>query len=211
MAKSYAEIAFSPASKAFQKQMGSLEVYERKYTSFEGLSERETRFISSSESFYMATSGENGYPYIQHRGGPSGFLKILDATRIGFVDFKGNSQYISVGNLMTNEKVSLFIMDYAAKRRLKIYGTAELVDLNEDEALFSFLSLKDYPARPERMMIFHIDAFDWNCPKHIPARYSAQDVKKMTEEKDLYISKLEAEVAALKSELLKKNGSFKTD
>jgi predicted pyridoxine 5'-phosphate oxidase superfamily flavin-nucleotide-binding protein len=205
MAKNYAEIAFSPASKVIQKQMGSLEAYERKYTPFEGLTERETKFISSSESFYMATAGENGYPYIQHRGGPAGFLKILDPTRIGFLDFKGNRQYITVGNLTTNAKVSLFLMDYAAKRRLKIYATAELVDLHEDEGLLDFLTLKDYPASAERVMVFHIEAFDWNCPKYIPVRYSAEDVQKMTKEQNQYISKLEAEIETLKIELQQKN------
>lgn len=203
MAKSYADIAFSQASKVLQKQMGSLEAYERRYTPFEGLGEREIQFISSIESFYMATSGENGYPYIQHRGGPAGFLKILDANRIGFMDFSGNRQYISAGNLMTNEKVSLFLMDYAAKRRLKIYGTAGLIDLHEDDALFDFLALKDYPARPERMMIFHVEAFDWNCPKHIPVRYSVHDMERITKEKNQYISKLESEIEVLKLELLR--------
>lgn len=207
MAKNFAEIAFSPASKTIQAQMGSREAYERmeKNSQFEGLTEREMKFIASRDSFYMATVGENDYPYIQHRGGPKGFLKVFDSQRIGFLDFKGNMQYVSVGNLMTNEKVSLFLMDYPTKTRLKIYAKTELVDLNEDDGLYDFLSLKNYSARPERMMIFHIEAFDWNCPQHITTRYTLPEIEEMAKKQREYISKLEAEINTLKFELERKN------
>lgn len=207
MAKNFAEIAFSPASKTIQAQMGSRGAYERmeKHSQFEGLTEREMKFIASRDSFYMATVGENDYPYIQHRGGPKGFLKVLDNQRIGCLDFKGNMQYVSVGNLMTNEKISLFLMDYPTKTRLKIYAKTELVDLNEDDGLYDFLSLKDYSARPERMMVFHIEAFDWNCPQHITARYTLPEIEEMAKKQREYISELEAEIKNLKLELKQKN------
>jgi predicted pyridoxine 5'-phosphate oxidase superfamily flavin-nucleotide-binding protein len=131
------------------------------------LGKYEQSFIAQRDSFYMATSGENGFPYIQHRGGPKGFLKVLDENRLGFIDFKGNMQYISVGNLMTNNKVSLFMVDYPNKRRLKLYAKAEIVELNDNPELLQNLDLEDYKFQPERMMVFNIEAFDWNCPQHI--------------------------------------------
>jgi uncharacterized protein len=201
MARNFAEIAFSAEAKALQKKFGSRETYERMEhsTTYEGLTIQEEKFISQRDSFYMSTVGENGFPYIQHRGGPKGFLKILDKNRLGFVDFKGNLQYVSVGNLATNNKVALFLMDYARKRRLKIYATVEVVELKDHQDLYDLLDLEDYKFSPERMFVFHIEAFDWNCPQHITPRYTIDELNQFLEPQREYIKKLEAEIKELKT------------
>lgn len=201
MARNFAEIAFSAEAKALQKKFGSRETYERmeRSTVYEGLTIQEEKFISQRDSFYMSTVGENGFPYIQHRGGPKGFLKILDKNRLGFVDFKGNMQYVSVGNLATNNKIALFLMDYARKRRLKIYATVEVVELKDHQDLYDFLDLEDYKFSPERMFVFHIEAFDWNCPQHITSRYTIDELNQFLEPQREYIKKLEAEIKELKT------------
>lgn len=179
MAKNFGAIAFTDAVKAMQEKLGSRAVYARmeRETYQDGLTAQEIGFIGARDSFYMATIGENGYPYIQHRGGPKGFLKVLDARRLGFIDFKGNMQYISVGNLATHNKVSLILVDYPARARLKIYATAEIVELKENPGLYDVLNLADYKFRPERMMVLHVDAYDWNCPQHITPRYTVEEIQ----------------------------------
>ena len=200
MAKNFAEIAFSKSSKDLQEKHGSRASYERmeKMTFRNSLTHSEITFISNRDSFYMSTVGENGFPYIQHRGGLKGFLKVLDKKRLGFIDFKGNMQYISVGNLATNNKVCLFLMDYPAKTRLKIYATTEIVELKENPELYDLLNLENYQFRPERMMVFHIEAYDWNCPQHITPRYTLDEIDAFLAPQREYISKLEAEIKALK-------------
>jgi predicted pyridoxine 5'-phosphate oxidase superfamily flavin-nucleotide-binding protein len=174
----YSSIAFSEAAKKLQEKSGSRSSYARmeqqRYT--EGLTENEITFISERDSFYMATVAENGFPYIQFRGGPKGFLKVLDNKRLGFIDFRGNMQYISVGNLATNNKVSLILLDYPTKTRLKIFAEAEIVELKNDPALFNLLNLENYKFRPERMMVLHVKAYDWNCPQHITPRYTMEEI-----------------------------------
>ena len=201
MARNFAEIAFSSEAKALQTKFGSRANYERieRSTTYEGLTIHEEKFISQRDSFYMSTVGENGFPYIQHRGGPKGFLKVLDKNRLGFVDFKGNMQYVSVGNLATNNKVALFLMDYAKKRRLKIYATVEVIELNDHQDLYSLLDLEEYKFSPERMLVFHIEAFDWNCPQHITPRYTIEEFDKLLEPQREYIKNLEAEIKELKA------------
>jgi predicted pyridoxine 5'-phosphate oxidase superfamily flavin-nucleotide-binding protein len=149
----------------------------------------------------MATSGENGFPYIQHRGAPKGFLKVLDENRLGFIDFKGNMQYISVGNIATNNKVSLFMVDYPNKRRLKLYAKAEIVELKDNPELFQNLDLEDYKFQPERMMVFNIEAFDWNCPQHITPRFTVEEVEEALKPQYEHIKNLEAEITELKAKL----------
>lgn len=179
MGKNYASIAFTEAVKSLQEKNGSRANYARMEQSsyVDGLTDNEMDFIAGRDSFYMATIGENGFPYIQHRGGPKGFLKVLDPKRIGFIDFRGNMQYISLGNIHTNNKVSLIMVDYPAKARLKIYAKAEILELNDDAGIYALLDLKDYRFRPERMMVFHIEAYDWNCPQHITPRYSLEEIQ----------------------------------
>ncbi len=203
MAKNFAEIAFGDAVKEMQVKLGSRASYARmeQDTYRDGLTENEVDFIAQRDSFYMATNGENGFPYIQHRGGPKGFLKVLDAKRIGFIDFRGNMQYISVGNIATNNNVALILVDYPAKARLKIYAKAEIVELKDNEKLLKELDLQEYKFRPERMMILHVEAYDWNCPQHITPRYTVEEIEDaFTPQREL-ITSLHAEIKSLKARL----------
>lgn len=176
---SFASISFTEAVKAMQEKMGSRAAYARmeKGTHSDGLTEAEMDFISARDSFYMASIGTNGYPYIQHRGGPKGFLKVLDNKRIGFLDYRGNMQYISVGNLSTNPNVALILVDYPARARLKILAKASIVELKDDPSLFEKLEAPNAKVKPERMMVFTIDAYDWNCPQHIVPRYTLEEIE----------------------------------
>ena len=160
MAKNYPALAFTDAVKKIQEKSGSRNSYARmeRDTYVDGLTENEIQFISNMDSFYLATISENGYPYIQHRGGPKGFLKVLDKKRIGFIDFRGNMQYISIGNMATNNNAAIIMVDYPARARLKILAKASVIELKDDAALYDLLDLKDYQFRPERMMVFDIEA-----------------------------------------------------
>lgn len=203
MAKNFASIAFSDEVKALQEKYGSRASYARMEQTVyqDGLTENEIDFISQRDSFYMATTGENGFPYIQHRGGPKGFIKVLDAKRIGFADFKGNMQYISVGNIAAGNKVALIMVDYPAKARLKIYARAEIVELKDGNELHELLNLGEYKFRPERLMILHIEAYDWNCPQHITPRYTLEEIQEVFAAQKDYTSKLEAEIKLLKQKI----------
>lgn len=200
MARNFAEIAFSDASKRLQEKYGSRNSYSRmeKYSEINGLTDGEFSFIENQNSFYLSSIGSNGFPYIQHRGGPKGFLKVLDSKRVGFIDFSGNKQYVSVGNIATNAKVSLIMIDYPRKARLKIYATAEVVELEENPELYDSLDLEDYKFRPERMLVLHIEAYDWNCPQHITPRYTVDEIETALIPQQEYIAKLEREIKELK-------------
>ena len=179
MTHKYADIAFTPTIKRLQQQHGSRKSYARMEQGPDRnhiLSEREAAFIAERDSFYMATVTETGWPYMQHRGGPKGFLKVLDERTIGFADFRGNKQYISTGNLQNNDRVSLFLMDYPHKARLKMLGRAKVVG-PEDPALLSRLELSDYKAVVERAIVIHIEGFDWNCPQHITPRFTLSEIE----------------------------------
>lgn len=203
MAKNFAEIAFTDAVKKLQEKHGSRRTYERmeKFSIIDGLTEREISFIQNRDSFYLASIGVKEYPYIQHRGGPNGFLKILDSKRIGFIDFAGNKQYVSVGNMATNNNVSLIMIDYPTRTRLKIFAKAEVIELIDEPELYESLDLNDYKFRPERMMVFHIEAYDWNCPQHITPRYTEEEIKESFESQYKYINGLKEEIKMLKSKL----------
>jgi predicted pyridoxine 5'-phosphate oxidase superfamily flavin-nucleotide-binding protein len=210
MAKNFAEIAFSDAAKELQVKYGSRNGYARmeRDTYLDGLSENEIRFISGRDSFYMSTIGESGYPYIQHRGGPKGFIKILDPKRIGIIDFTGNKQYISVGNLASNNHVALMMMDYPARARLKLFAKAEIVELKDNDALYKQLDIAEYKFRPERMMVFTIEAYDWNCPQHITQRYTIEEIQDAFAPKINQIVKLEEEIKNLKAKLKESGISY---
>jgi predicted pyridoxine 5'-phosphate oxidase superfamily flavin-nucleotide-binding protein len=199
----YAAIAFSDASKVLQLEFGSRNTYERveKNNVVEGLSVNETAFISQQDHFYMASFGENEYPYIQHRGGPKGFVKVLDAKTIAFVDFSGNKQYISVGNLATNSHVALIMISYPHQARLKMYAQARIIHLDENPGLFDEIDPHDYKHKPERMVVLEIQAYDWNCPQHITPRYTADEVESAFASQRKYVSDLETENKRLKEEL----------
>jgi len=203
MAKNFAEIAFTDAVKKLQEKHGSRSSYDRmeKFSVVDGLTEGEMSFIQNRDSFYLASIGVKEFPYIQHRGGPKGFLKVLDSKRLGFIDFTGNKQYVSVGNMATNNNVSLIMIDYPTRTRLKIFAKAEVVALKDNPKLYDLLDLKDYKFRPERMMVFHIEAYDWNCPQHITPRYTVEEMQQTFLPQQQYIKKLEEEIKVLKSKL----------
>ena len=198
MRRKFSEIAFTPEVMAAQAQNGSREMYAnfvQQGITEDVLAEKEIEFIRARDSFYLGTVGSNGYPYIQFRGGKTGFLKILDEKTLGFADFKGNLQYISVGNLAYSDRIFLFLMDYAHRRRLKIWGRGKIT---HDTALLSQLTVPDYPAQVERGIIIAIEAMSWNCPQHIPLKYSEAEVNAKIEPLERRIEELEAELARLK-------------
>ncbi|TSD68017.1 pyridoxamine 5'-phosphate oxidase family protein [Inquilinus sp. KBS0705] len=203
----YAKIAFTDAIKALQEDNGSRAGYARmeKNNNTNGFTPAEEGFISERDSFYMATIGENGFPYIQHRGGPKGFMKVLDHHTLGVVDFSGNKQYISVGNAATNQKVSLFLMDYPNRSRLKLYADIRIVEIEDDPGLFKLLDPDTYKHKAERMMIFDVKAYDWNCPQHITQRYTMNDIETAFADRNAYVRKLEMEVELLRT-VVEKNG-----
>jgi predicted pyridoxine 5'-phosphate oxidase superfamily flavin-nucleotide-binding protein len=203
MAKNFAEIAFTDAVKKLQEKYGSRRGYERmeKFNHVDGLTINEISFIEGQNSLYLASIGVNDFPYIQHRGGPKGFLKVLDSKRIGFIDFVGNKQYVSVGNMATNNNVSLIMVDYPRRTRLKIFAKAEVVELKDDPELYDLLNLDDYKFRPERIIVFNIEAYDWNCPQHITPRYTTEEIEKAFLPQQEYITSLEQEITQLKEQL----------
>ena len=184
MGHRYAKLMFSPAAKALQSQGRSRDTYARMEQGEDYnylLSDQEAQFIRQRDSLYMASVSESGWPYVQHRGGPPGFIKVLDAATLGFADYRGNRQYISAGNVQSNNRVSLFLMDYPNRRRLKVAGRLEFIDPND--ARLQALLDPNYRARIERGVLIHIAAFDWNCPQHITPRYTDADIDRMVEQR----------------------------
>lgn len=197
MGHKFAEIAFTPTVKSIQEDQGSRASYARMEDGEDSnnlLSDREAGFIAARDSFYMATASETGWPYVQHRGGPVGFLRVLDETSIGFADFRGNRQYVSVGNLTTDNRVSLFLMDYPNKLRLKLLGRARLIGV-DDTAILEKLELPDYRARVERGIVIDVEAFDWNCPQHITPRFTQAEIAQAAAPLHARIAELEAQLA----------------
>lgn len=195
------DVAFTGVVKAIQTRKGSRDAYARmeQAGSWERLITAELKTeIEAQRSVFLATANAQGQPYIQHRGGPVGFLRVLDNQTIGFADFAGNRQYITQGNLEQNPKAHLFLMDYANRRRIKIWGTARVVE--GDDALVQQLMPMDYRARPEQVLLFTVNAWDVNCPQHIPQRFEAADVEAAIESRDQRIAVLEAEVRRLAKE-----------
>lgn len=179
----YHEIAFTDAVKAEQERMQSRVTYAKAFPRMErsGLGDFEREFIAARDSFYLSSVGANGFPYTQHRGGPAGFLRVLNDHTLGFIDFAGNRQYITLGNLKENDKVALFLMSYAQKARLKIYATTRIASLKENPQLVADLTPSDYPHRAERIMLFDVQAFDWNCSQHITPRFTAGEIEAVLE------------------------------
>lgn len=180
MTHRFAELMFTPKVKAVQEHMGSRAAYRRfedaDAPARDRFGEVERAFIAHRDSFYMATVSESGWPYVQHRGGPPGFLKVLDERTLGFADYRGNRQYVSVGNLAANDRVSLFLMDYVNRRRLKILGHVRVVDPGNDPELFDRLRDEAYGARVERGLAIALEGFDWNCPQHITPRFTEAEI-----------------------------------
>lgn len=193
------DVAFTPSVKAIQTRRGSRGSYERMERKG-GWQTKITadleRFIEAQTSIFLATANAQGQPYIQHRGGPAGFLRVLDDRTIGFVDFAGNRQYITLGNLADNPKAHLFLIDYAQRRRVKIWGEARIVE--NDAGLVERLMPAGYTARPEQAILFTISAWDANCPQHIPQRFEAEKVAAAIAERDERIRRLEAEIERMR-------------
>jgi predicted pyridoxine 5'-phosphate oxidase superfamily flavin-nucleotide-binding protein len=198
-AQSHSHYAFTPTVKAIQTRKGSRASYQR-------MEERPwnstvtpdlAAFIAAQTSFFMATATADGQPYIQHRGGPAGFLHVLDENTLAFADFAGNRQYLSQGNLADNPKAHLFLIDYVNRQRIKIWGTAKVVE--NDPELLAKLMPQGYKARPEQVIVFTIAAWDSNCPQHIPQKLDLADVVAVVAERDKRIAELEAEVVRLKA------------
>ena len=191
------DVAFSPAVKRLQEENGSRGGYA-KMESRGGWSDTVTgdlaRYLAARDSFYLATANGAGQPYIQHRGGPPGFLKVVDGHTLAFADFRGNRQFITAGNLSENEQAYIFLMDYANRRRIKIWGRARVVD--DDPALLAGLVDKDYDAVPERAVVFEVTAWDVNCPQHITPRFTEAEVAELTAPLKSRIAELEAQLAA---------------
>jgi uncharacterized protein len=203
MSHAFADIAFTPAVKAAQTKDGSRAGYARAFERGDGevthreIGADEAAFLAEQRSFVMATVSETGWPYVQHRGGPKGFVKVLDARRIAFADFAGNRQMISVGNVTGgNDRVALLLIDYAHRVRLKLLGRLSVQDLAPGDALFDALVDPGYAARPQRAFVITVEAFDWNCPQHIPVRIDAEDVQRALDARDARIAELEAQLAA---------------
>jgi predicted pyridoxine 5'-phosphate oxidase superfamily flavin-nucleotide-binding protein len=163
--------------------------------------EDEAAFIESRDSFYMATVSETGWPYIQHRGGPRGFLKLIDDQTLAFADYRGNLQYISAGNLSADSRVCLFLMDYAHKARLKIYARVEKVNLEDDPVLTELVTPRGYKAKPERVFRLHLESFDWNCPQHITPRFTEGEIAQAVQPLRDQLAQLESENAELRARL----------
>lgn len=194
------DVAFTPAVKAIQTRKGSRQGYahmEEKGGWATDIPDDLTAFIEAQTSVFLATANADGQPYIQHRGGPEGFLRVIDGQTIGFVDYAGNRQYITAGNLAENARAHLFLIDYANRRRVKIWGTARVVEGDAD--LTARLMPEGYRARLEQVMLLTVAAWDANCPQHIPQRFEAADVATALAERDRRIAALEAEVASLRA------------
>ena len=205
MARNFASLAFTPAVQKLQEQYGSRSAYARQEKRIyqDGLTENETAFIAERDSFYMASIGANGFPYIQHRGGPHGFVQAIAANPVAFVDVRGNQQFISVGNISERPNVSLIFMDYPHRTRLKLYAKAEVLPLESDPPLVARLTPPGFKAKPERLIKLHVEAYDWNCPQHITPRFTQEELFAALESQREFVEGLQAEVERLRAQVAK--------
>jgi uncharacterized protein len=202
MAYRFLDIASTPSVRAAQAANGSRHIWERfgGDRTFERFTDNEVAFIEARDSCYMATVSETGWPYVQHRGGPPGFLKVLDETSLGFADFRGNRQYISVGNVAANDRVAMILMDYPNRTRLKILAHMEVRELSADPELAARLASPGYRAKPERALVLHLETFDWNCPQHITPRFTPAEIEAVVTPLQTRIAALAAENQALRAQ-----------
>ena len=199
MAPLPSDVAFTPAVKEMQSQKGSRDVYARvEYGEGwpSGVTSDLAEFLAEIDTFFLGTASAEGQPYIQHRGGPPGFLKVIDDTRLGFADFGGNRQYITLGNLSENPKAFIFLMDFAKRRRVKLWGEARVVE--DDPELLERLRDRNYPGRVERAILFRIATWDVNCPQHIQPRFTRTQIAPALQELQAKITDLEAQLAELR-------------
>ncbi len=214
MTHRFAEIAFTDAVKAAQTHYGARaqnQHLEERAGPSDALTDREAAFIAERDSFYLATVSETGWPYLQHRGGPKGFLKVVGPRSLAFADFGGNRQFISVGNAVQNDRAALFLMDYANRLRLKLLGRMRVYDLGDapPELVFE-VELPDYRARIERVIAIEVEAFDWNCPQHITPRFTEEEVRAAVQPLRERIAALEAELARARDAALAGRAPFRS-
>lgn len=183
MSRNFTRFAFTDSVKRLQERHGTRRSYARLEQSEDRyrLTAREASFIQSRDGFYMASVGENGWPYVQFRGGDPGFLKVVDDTTLAYADFRGNGQYISSGNMNANGKVALILMDYPERQRLKVWARASFVEADSDPDLLHALRAPDYPGDIERLVTLEVQAYDWNCPRHITPRYTLEEIQALTD------------------------------
>ena len=198
----FLEVAVTPSVRAAQADMGVDQIWlgENDRPS-DTLTENEIAFIATRDSFYIASVSETGWPYVQHRGGKIGFLKVVDPQTMAFADYRGNRQYISAGNLAANDRACLFLMDYVQRTRLKVYAHVERLALDADQSLTDLVSDPTYRGRAERIFKLRLEAYDWNCPQHIIPRYTEQQVEQAVAPLRQKLQQLEAENAALRARL----------
>ncbi|MDF2117731.1 pyridoxamine 5'-phosphate oxidase family protein [Roseiarcaceae bacterium H3SJ34-1] len=203
MTYNFLDTLSTPAVKAAQTANGSGEFWSGFHgnRTFDRFTENEIAFIAERDSFYMASVSESGWPYVQHRGGPPGFLRVLDDRTLAFADYRGNRQYISTGNLTADDRVALFLMDYPHRARLKVLAHAQIKDLTADHDLEAKLATPGYKAKPERAVMLHLEAFDWNCPQHITPRFTEAELAPALAPIRDRINELEAENKVLREHL----------
>jgi predicted pyridoxine 5'-phosphate oxidase superfamily flavin-nucleotide-binding protein len=203
---SFGALVFTPLVKKLQELYGSRRQYERMEKSGDpqdSLTSFEEEFLAGRDSFYMATTGATGWPYVQHRGGPKGFLKVIDHRTLAFADFRGNKQYISTGNLLSDDRIALIFVDYPRQARLKILGRAKIFEGHEADSWLPRVRVSGYKAVIERVYVIHIEAFDWNCPQHITPRYTAEEIREGMQDVEKRMRALEQENEALRREVAK--------
>jgi predicted pyridoxine 5'-phosphate oxidase superfamily flavin-nucleotide-binding protein len=203
MAYGFLDIAATASVKEAQRENGSADYWSGFHgeRTFDRFTENEAAFIAARDSFYMATVSESGWPYVQHRGGPPGFIRMLDDKTLAVADYRGNRQYITVGNVAAGGRASLILMDYANRRRLKIFAHVEVKTLADNPELAAAVATPGYKAKPERVLLFHLDAFDWNCPQHITPRFTEAEIDAALAPVRDRLAQLEAENKALREEL----------
>jgi predicted pyridoxine 5'-phosphate oxidase superfamily flavin-nucleotide-binding protein len=204
MPHNFGSLVFTATVKALQERHGSRRQYERLERCGDPqdrLGAEESEFIAERDSFCLATVGSTGWPYVQHRGGPPGFLKVLDEKRIAFADFRGNKQYISAGNVLTDDRIALILIDYPNRARLKILGHAEMLEGEKAAEWLERVRDSKYNAVVERVFMIHVEAFDWNCPQHIRPRYTAEEIRAALAPTELRLEELERENSALREQL----------
>src|ERR1700722_9630525 len=207
---SFLNIAGTPSVQEAQHANGSGNYWSafKGDRTFDRFTDSERQFITARDSFYMATVSETGWPYVQHRGGPPGFIRVLDDKTLAIADFRGNRQYITIGNVAAGGRASLILMDYANRRRLKIFAHVEIKNLADDPELAAAVATPGYKAKPERVLLFHLDAFDWNCPQHITPRFTEAEIDAALAPVRERMAQLEAENKALREKMETRQGQF---
>jgi uncharacterized protein len=208
MSYGFLDIAVTPSVRAAQAKMGADGIWQdfKGHREFDRFTEDEAAFIADRDSFYMATVSETGWPYVQHRGGPRGFLKVLDEKTLAFADYRGNRQYISTGNLAVDHRACLFLMDYPHRARLKVYAHVEALALDDDLDLTTLVTVPGYTAKLERVFRLRLETFDWNCQQHILPRFTEQEIVEAIRPLRDRLAQLESENAELRASLANNGG-----